>query len=966
MSKEQWRHDSQKYGMPPLLRLFGTPALVHDDVPVRLAVPAKALALLGLLAAQPGRASDRAQIASSLYPDEPDAQARTAARRQLHVLTKALPEGSFVLTKNTVKLGELLATDVAVFLHDADTPETLSRAVSLRTGEYCAGVFDDALEPVRTALDRRYAGLLQRLADREAADGNAAGAARRLEQLIDLDPLDEPRVRALMAIRFAQGDRSGALRDYHALAARLRSELDVEPERETAELFGRMLFSGDAMATPHNLHGPSTSFVGRERELHTLSSSIREHRVVTIVGPGGVGKTRVARRLAFEALEAFPEGVWFVDLSPLRSEHEVYEQIGGVLSLAASGEDRASAILGELREKRVLLVLDNCEHLVGSLAHFVRQLAEETACTTLCTSRRRLAIADEETFVLEPLDTPPSRRVRAADVKTYSAVRLFAERAVAVSPALRITDDNAPAVCEIVQKVHGMPLAIEIVAARANLLTIDGMLKRLSESMAAAGRGNDSRHSTVDAAIAWSVDLLSDTEKQLFYALAVFAGGWDMEAAETVCARAGLDVFAALSELVESSLVRAERIGDEIRYSMFEMTRDFARTHAQADANQVSARAHAHYYAQLAREYAPYFKSALEIEYYRKIDKDYANFRAALIWAHASELALASRIAAALWRYAIFTWRMHDLDPILASVFANPELCDTQTLAQVHLAAGMFAKERMSHGQAAEHLECALRRFRECADTGGEVDALYALGIVSFNHGDPRSARAYYEECLVLQERAADAKAIAATTANLGAVAHKLADLESAAVLYRKSLAGFRATGNERGIAYAYRSLALVYQDSGSVEHAIEAAQRCVEAYEKLGEQSRLADGLLTLGNTLSIVGRLHESFSAFARAFAALALAPHPLFEALALLGYANTAHLAGDHLEAARAAGRGVFEMQDRHIALGIGYAKFVEELIARIKAQLGEEQFEAASIAGRQMNMNDFGTNAQTAAR
>jgi predicted ATPase/DNA-binding SARP family transcriptional activator len=957
------------FTMPPMLRLFGTPALVYDDVPHRLAVPAKALALLGLLASQPGKAFDRAQIASALYPDETEADARTAARRQLHVLTKSLPEGAFVLTKNTVKLSELLATDVAAFLSDGETREVLARAVALRSGEYCAGVFDDALHAARSALDRRYTDLLQRLADREAAEGNTAAAARTLEQLVALDPLDEPRVRALMEMRFAQGDRSGAMRDYHALVQRLRSELDVEPERETSALFQRMLFSDDAHATPHNLQGTSSSFVGRERELHALYSKIGERRLITIVGPGGVGKTRLARRLAFDALERFPDGVWFVDLSPLNSERALYEQIIGVLQLRAlaSNDDPAAAIVGELRSKRTLLVLDNCEHLTAPLARLVRHLVEQTSCTTLCTSRRRLALADEDVFLLEPLDIPPSQRVCASDVKAFSAVRLFAERAVAVSPAFRITDDNAPAVCEIVRKVHGMPLAVEIIAARANLLTVDGMLKRLSESMPSPGRGTDSRHTTVDAAIQWSYDLLSETEKQLFCALSVFAGGWDIDAAEAVCAHPGLDVFATLSELVEGSLVRAERIGEDIRYSMFEMTRNFAATRASADGpGTVLAKHHARYYAARAGDYAPHFKSAREVEYYRKIDVDYANFRAAAEWALVNDLSIAAQLAAALWRYTIFTWRMHDLEPLARAVFADPQVCDEQTLAYIHLATGMFAKERMEHDEAERHLARALSLFRSCSDAAGETDALYALGIVKFNHGDLSAARSLYEQCLLLQERAGDAAAIAATTANLGAVAHKLNDFEGAAALYRRSLAGFRATGNERGIAYAYRALSLAYEDLGQIEQAIEAAERCVQAYEKLGEQSRLADGLLTLGNALALAGRLQESFAAFARAFAALALAPHPLFETLALLGYAHTAHLAGDNLEAARAVSKGFFEKEHRNIGMGITYAKFVEDLIARIKTQLGEEQFDAASIAGRQMAIPDFRANAEDAAR
>lgn len=950
--------------MPPQLRLFGTPALVYDEAPNRLAAPAKALALLGLLAAQPGQALDRAWLASALYPEEPETEARLAARRQLHVLGKLLPENAFVLTKNTVRLSDSLATDVGAFLAGGGDSET----AALRTGDYCAGVFDDALSGVRETLDRRYAALLQRLLEGALAANDSRAAVLHLERLIALDALDETRVRMLMEMRFAQGDRSGALREYHALAQRLRADLDVEPERETTALFQRMLFSAQAAETPHNLSAPSTSFVGRERELEDLAVRMREHVLVTILGPPGVGKTRLARRLALDALEEFADGVWFVDLAPLHTDSEVYEQVLGLLKTRpAAGEDPCVAISAALRGKRALFILDNCEHVGASAAHLAQTLVANTSCSIIATSRRRLALQAESLFPLEPMDTPPPGRVRADDIKGFSAVRLFAERAVAVSPSLRITDENASAVSAIVRKLDGMPLALELVSARANLLTIDGMLKRLSERLTSGThRTADARYATVEGAIAWSYELLSESERRLFEALAVFSGSWDVEAAEAICARETADVFSTLSELVESSLVRTERTGEDIRYSMFETTLAYARERfLQSGRADDLAEKHARYYCELAEKHSRHFKTEREIEFYRKTGEEYENLRAALLWAHGRDPELGARLVAALWRYAIFTWRMREVEPLAAYVFEHAAQIEPRTLADVYLASGMFAKERMEQEQAERHLGKALTLFRDCGEAAGETDVLYALGVVKFNHGDASAAREFYEQCLVLMERAGDSKAIAATTANLGAVAHKLGDAEAAAVLFRRALAGFRATSNERGIAYAYRALSVAYDDLERYEEAVDAAQRCVEAYEALGEQSRLADGLLTLGNALASVDRIAESYDAFARAFAALARAPHPLFEGLALLGYATTAQRAGDDLEAVRAASKGLSQMRDQEMGLGVSYTKFVDDLIERAKEALGAEQFEAAWVAGRRIPTETFAKNARAQA-
>ena len=335
---------------------------------------------------------------------------------------------------------------------------------------------------------------------------------------------------------------------------------------------------------PHlrsNLQAQVTSFFGRDRELAELEALLQKHRLVTLVGAGGVGKTRLSLHLGERVLGSYPDGVWFVEFAPVSDPQFVASAIASSVGLGSISEaDPVSALVGALRAKRMLLILDNCEHLVEELARTAEAIVRTCPqVTLLASSRQGLDVDGERTYRVLPLGMPEVARIatiRADLAMDFSAIRLFTDRAVSVGRGFELTDANAPIVADIVARLDGIPLAIELAAARVKVFSPAELRTRLDERfrLLTGGRRNAlPRQQTLHALIGWSYDLLNDREKRLLQRLSVFAGGWTIEAAEAVCSdhllEAG-DVLDALVSLVDKSLVVAEQIGDAMRYRLLD------------------------------------------------------------------------------------------------------------------------------------------------------------------------------------------------------------------------------------------------------------------------------------------------------------------------------------------------------------------------------------------------------------
>jgi predicted ATPase len=410
-----------------------------------------------------------------------------------------------------------------------------------------------------------------------------------------------------------------------------------------------------------------TSFVGREREKLELERFLSDDaRLITLTGPGGSGKTRLALAVSTEVVVRFEDGVWWVELAPIADADLVPQAVAQVLRVAeVPGRPLTEAIADDLRDLEIVLVLDNCEHLVAACARLAEALLR--ACPgliILATSREPLGVAGERNFPVPPLSSPENHDLSVEELERFESVRLFVERARYRLPAFTLDDRNAASVAEICHRLEGIPLAIELAAAKTRVLSVGQISSRLADSfrlLKSESRTLDPRQLTLGAAIDWSYDLLDEPERVLLRRLSVFAGGFTLDAAEAVCSGEGIaedDVLDLLSHLVDKSLLLAEEEGDGIRYRMLETVRQYGREKLEAsgDLELVSLR-HAGYYLTLAEEAETGLRGPDQVAYFRRLEEDIANFRAALSWTlgrvQPSEglAQLGLRLTVALWLF---------------------------------------------------------------------------------------------------------------------------------------------------------------------------------------------------------------------------------------------------------------------------------------------------------------------------
>jgi predicted ATPase/DNA-binding XRE family transcriptional regulator len=656
--------------------------------------------------------------------------------------------------------------------------------------------------------------------------------------------------RAGLSARAVQDLERGRRRSPHPGSARRLAEALGLPAAERTSFGAGLSDATPTIDAPNQPVGRSTvpaaisSFVGREQELAELRRLLPTTRLLTLTGPGGVGKTRLALEIARGLVDEGTPAV-FVDLAALGDPMLVDSAVAAALEVCQKPnhplrETVARAIGGQ----PLLLVLDNCEHLVAACAELAEALLGECPqLRVLCTSRESLRADGEVVWRVSVLSLPRlEQRARPVDVGDSEAVRLFVERAGAALPTFALSDQNARAVAEICVRLDGIPLALELAAARVAILGVEQLAARVGKCLrllTAGRRTAPTRQQTLRAAVDWSYALLSDPERLLFRRLTVFAGGWTLEAAEAV-ADADLDLLASL---VDKSLVTATPAVDgAVRYRILETLREYGHErlgeHAEAEAIH---RRHAEYFLELAERVAPELIRPDQALWLRRLEMEHDNFRAALGWLDQSgDVEGSWRLGAALWRFWEVRGYLSEGRERLAALVARGSKRTAARAAALN-GAGVLANQLGDFPAARAWLEESLGIRRELDDQPGIAAVLNNLGNMASVQGDDAAARRLLGESIAIKRELGDRWAIANSLSNVGLVLLNQGDYAAARALHVESLAVSRDLGDRRYIAISLHNLGRVALAEGDYTGASTLLVESLAVSRELGDHSTLA-----------------------------------------------------------------------------------------------------------------------------
>jgi predicted ATPase/DNA-binding SARP family transcriptional activator len=948
---------------PLQVQLFGPFAARVHGSPLAPLRSRKGEWLLALLVLRAGHAIDRVWLAGTLWPDSLEHQALANLRTSLKDLRRALgPEAWRLDAPVHAARGaprglalDLMGADVDVIAFDhaiaRGDPASLERAVSLYRGPLLEGCAEEWVFSERQVREQAYLQARERLAAQALAAGDPGKAEGHLRLAVAVDPLRERTHRALMEALAAGGNAAAALQVYRDLRERLHRELHAEPDPETTALFRQLREQArsradthprDALtsvagaaqpgpaapARPGSLPASPTALIGRETELTRARDLLGcpDVRLVTLTGPGGSGKTRLALEVAADLLDAFADGVFFVSLAPIRDPGLIVSGIAQVLGVRESGSRPLRELLDEhLRAREILLLLDNFEQLLPAAPLVSELMAAAPGLKVLVTSRAVLRLRWEQELPVLPLALPDRKRLPSVEaLSQYAAVALFIQRAVAVRPGFVVTNANAPSVAEICWRLDGLPLAIELAAARIKLFTPEALLARLGSRLSLLVRGPrdlPERQQTLRDAIAWSYDLLTEEEKTLFRRLAVFVGGCTLEAAEAICGAAGdlqIDVLEAVASLVDKSLLlRDDAVEGEPRFTMLETIREYGEECLAASGEEAAIREqHAQFFLALAegsdersglstaerqdpgsgdgRQRGPRGAAWRE-----RLEREYDNLRAALDGlvdaartsaepGRATELGL--RLAGALWPFWASRGDWSEGCERLRELLALPvAVARTALRAEALCGLGALTERQEWHVVSASPLyEESLAIWRELGNKRRIAELLDSLAFVCNIQDDYERQAALTAEALAIWQELGDPEGIAEARDSIGRMAYRQGEYARARALWEESVAIRQELGDRETAAGRLLDIARAAGLQGDRQGMRATLEECLTVHREIGKRDILDKVHYLLMHATYLLG---DEEAARAHGWECLALAremgqKRSLGSALALLG--------------------------------------------------------------------------------
>ena len=873
----------------------------------------KVRALLAYLAIESDRPHRRERLAGLLWPDFSERSARTNLRRALSNLRQVIGDRQadppfLIITRQSIQFNQESdhALDVTSFSSllagiDGRAPDTshLEEAVALYQGDFLEGFsipdsssFEEWALVTRESLRGQVIRALFHLAADHEELGTYEQALQHTRRLLTLDPYQETAHQQLMRLLALCGQRNEALAHYEQMAHMLDGELGVAPSAQTQEVQQWLLAEDSPLQVAamrseapesaagqrqpselvprHNLPAQMTKFVGRRREIAKIEQLLETARLLTLIGPPGTGKSRLALETAARIINRFANGLFFVDLAPINDPDLIISTIAQTLGiLEIAGRDTEETLKSYLQQKRLLLLLDNFEHIIDAAPLVNELLMAAPGLKILITSRQPLQIYGEQEYAVPPLIVPDLDHPEPLQtLSQFEAVELFIQHAQAVSPGFALDDVNATAVAEICVHLDGLPLAIELAAARVKLFSPELIRTRLKDrftTLTGGSRYLPDRLQTLRAAIDWSYELLDEDEKRLFARLAVFQGGRTVEAVDTICGQDLIpDTFTLLESLLNKSLLQQYTGPDgEPRFTMLETIHEYARERLQENGEtECIHKQHADYFVALAELAETELSGPKAKQWCTRLQIEMGNLRTALTWALANDEALvALRLASALRDY----WydAGNSIEGLKWTGRALERAADAPPAmrAKALNAAGMLAAAKGEYVPAEQMHREALGLSRQAGDKINQAWALVFLGEDKMDSpGEYEGGITYCQESLALFREMDHKPGVIYALTMIGELSRLSGDYEQAGQAYEECLVECRRSGHKVRELVTIGNLAYVIYHQGDYERAKALEVSIQPQFRDLGLGYHVAAGFPTLVGTVAAQGELEQA----------------------------------------------------------------------------------------------------------
>ena len=974
-------------GEPPVdYRILGPLEVIGDDGEALALGGVRERALLATLLLNAGTVVSSSRLIDALWGENPPTTATNTLQGHISKLRRKLaaagadvlrsaPRG-YVLEIPPEEFDlarfEVLAREV---VDDTSREQKrLRQALTLWRGPALDDVESDLLEGERTRLEELRMTTLERRIETDLALGHHAEIIPELETLVHQLPMREKLRSQLMLALYRSGRQAEALAVYKAGRELLAEELGIDPSPELQGLELAILNQDQELsasgttqtmsAVEHNLPVQLTSFIGREREIEEIHRLVDESRLVSLVGPGGSGKTRLALQVAADLLGLSRHAVWLVDLSALRAPDQVAREVASVLGVA---EEASRPLLGTLVEslkyQELFLMLDNCEHLIDAAA----KVAETIVCrcpkvSVLATSRESLGVEGERIYRVPPLRLPDDVEVEQSPegIASVEAVKLFVERAKERRPGFSLDAKNASTVVSLCRHLDGIPLALELAAAEVFSMSVEDVERRLSQRfrlLSGGSRTRSSRQQTLEGAIEWSYGLLNDREKQVFACLSVFPASFDLAAAESICAKATsideLDVVHLVRVLVDKSLLQTEQGASGLRYRMLETIVHYAAARMAESADNLALRAreaHALHFLRFVEEAARHLTGADQIEWMTKLEADYDNIRTAGSFlaagpGHGLEALSLVNSLRTLWWVGLGGTAGEARD-LARAALAHPEAQSaTKERSGALLSLGLVEGSMGEVDVARASLQAGLAMAREVGESTLAAEHLCSLAFLLYRLGENDRAKATAEEALEVAETVGDPNLRAWAHDRMG-VAGQIDEPEAARLHFVEALRLYERPGDRWKISTTYNNLGNLEM----IEGDLAAARSNLEAaLEYAGTPRHRAIVLNNLGLINLLEGNPEPAESDHLDALRQLVRSGAFIEVPCALLGLAVCSGAVGNLERSAALHGAADAMVEAQNTPFEPFEAGLRANDIAALRQQMGESAFEAAYSRG-----------------